>query len=134
MTARTRRVVPTEAQEQAAVLSWWASYCRTIKQDVRLLVAVPNGSVLAGDARQRAMQMNKLKATGLRLGFPDLLLLIPFWSKFAAGLAIEMKRIGEKARPEQLAYHELLRAQGYRVVVCAGFDAAKAAIVDYLEH
>ena len=38
--------------------------------------AVPNGSVLAGNPRQRGMQMNKLKATGLKLGCPDLFIII----------------------------------------------------------
>jgi hypothetical protein len=38
--------------------------------------AVPNGSVLAGNPKQRGMQMNKLKATGLKLGCPDLFIII----------------------------------------------------------
>lgn len=34
--------------------------------------AIPNGSVLAGTPAKRAMQMNKLKRTGLKVGAPDL--------------------------------------------------------------
>ncbi len=34
--------------------------------------AIPNGSVLAGNPKQRGMQMNKLKSTGLKNGAPDL--------------------------------------------------------------
>ena len=122
----------TESQEQRTLIEWWASYCRTIKQDERLLMSIPNGSVLAGDAKQRAIQMARLKREGLRLGAPDLLLAIPVWSKYKAGLFIEMKRIGEKARSEQVTFHDMLRDHGYRVVVCQGFDQAKAAIVEYL--
>ena len=36
-------------------------------------VAVPNGSVLAGDQKQRAIQMASLKRDGLTPGFPDLI-------------------------------------------------------------
>lgn len=36
----------------------------------------PNGSVLAGNPKQRGMQMNKLKATGLKPGAPDLFVLV----------------------------------------------------------
>lgn len=36
--------------------------------------SVPNGSVLAGDPQQRGRQMNKLKATGLKVGAPDLVI------------------------------------------------------------
>ena len=37
--------------------------------------SIPNGSVLAGNPTRRAMQMNKLKKTGLKLGAPDLFIL-----------------------------------------------------------
>ena len=37
-------------------------------------VHVPNGAHLAGTPTRRAMQMQKLKADGLRVGFPDLVL------------------------------------------------------------
>lgn len=39
--------------------------------------AIPNGSVLAGNEAQRAIQMRKLKATGLRPGMPDILIILP---------------------------------------------------------
>lgn len=48
--------------------------------------AVPNGSVLAGNPKQRGMQMNKLKSTGLKLGCPDLFIIIR-----GAVFAVEVK-------------------------------------------
>ncbi len=37
--------------------------------------AIPNGAVLAGDAKKRGMQMNRMKSTGFRVGAPDLFIL-----------------------------------------------------------
>lgn len=36
--------------------------------------AIPNGSVLAGNAAQRGRQMNRLKRTGLKVGAPDIVI------------------------------------------------------------
>lgn len=41
--------------------SWWT--------------ATANGAHLAGDARSRAMQANRMKATGIKKGTPDILIL-----------------------------------------------------------
>lgn len=77
-------------------------------------VAVPNGAVLAGDARQRAIQMNSLKKQGLKVGFPDLVALMPFGR---VGF-IEVKCAGEQLTDKQAAVHDYLIALGHRVVVC----------------
>ena len=128
-------MTPSESASQKAVCQWWASYCRTRGIDERLLVAVPNGSVLAGDSRQRAIQMAKLKATGFRVGFPDLMLLEQRLGSehLFFGLFIEMKKPGNKPTKEQAEYHDLLRRAGYNVVVCWSSDEAIRAIRGYLE-
>jgi len=52
---------------------------------------------------------------------------------FCCGLFIELKRRhGGVVSREQKEIHKLLRAQGYRVEVCKGADAAIQAIIDYL--
>lgn len=144
-----RAPLPTESQEQCAVISWWALYCKTKGLHENLLFMVPNGSVLAGDARGRAIQMARLKREGLRKGAPDLMLATPKFDcpringKFLVNLAkppvtlffglfVEMKRIGEKARPEQIVFADMLRRQGYSVVIAQGADEAIRAINGYL--
>jgi hypothetical protein len=43
-----------------------------------------------------------------------------------------MKRNGGRCTPEQKAFHEDLRAQGYRVEVCYGAQAAIDTITHYM--
>lgn len=77
-------------------------------------VHVPNGAVLAGDARARCQQMNALKKAGLKLGFPDL---ITFSRKGQIGF-IEVKSEGGRLSPEQKSCHEWLIVLGHKVSVC----------------
>jgi uncharacterized protein YkwD len=77
-------------------------------------VAVPNGAVLAGAARDRAIQMNSLKRQGLKVGFPDLLAIA---TDGRIGF-IEVKCEGEKLTDTQLAVHKWLASIGHRVTVC----------------
>lgn len=137
--------IASEAAEQSAVITWWSSYARTRGLDERLLIASANGAVLAGDAKHRAIQMARLKRTGLRVGVPDLFLaksrhakpievLADFEPTLFHGLWIEMKRVGGKATPEQVEMADVLRRQGYNVVLAEGFDEARRAIMGYLGH
>jgi len=57
----------TENQEQRALFQWIR----------RIAYSIPNGSVLAGDGKKRAMQMNMLKSTGLLVGCPDICVPLP---------------------------------------------------------
>ena len=132
-------VVPTESAEQASVIQWWVAYARTKGLDERLLFSVPNGSVLAGDARRRGIQMARLKREGLRPGVPDLMLARPKYSGLPgastglfAGLFVEMKRRGGKPSKHQVEYADLLRRSGYNVVIAQGFDEAVRAIRAYI--
>lgn len=128
-----KRPLPTESQEQQAVIAWWASYARTKQLDPRLLFAIPNA------AKRSYGLAARMRKEGLRSGVPDLMLTLPKtghngagWSLFS-GLFIEMKRIGAKPSPEQLAYIDLLRRQGYNALICYGADEAIRAIKAYCE-
>lgn len=90
-----------------------------------LLFAIPNGGargIITG-----AM----LKREGVRKGVPDLFLAIPLGE--CHGLFIEMKRQrGGEVDKAQKEMHEALRAAGYSVAVCKGFEAAMKEIKNYL--
>ena len=126
-----------EHGEQAALVNW-AKYRAATIPELRMLVSIPNGG-----KRDVAAGM-KLKSEGLKAGFPDLFLYVARHGYH--GLAIEMKRPEIKrlykelnqskgrVRPEQNKWHELLRTEGYAVVVCYGFEHARQVIEQYLDR
>jgi len=78
------------------------------------IVASANGAVLAGTPKQRAMQMNSLKASGLCVGFPDI-------TVYGGGRRIghiEVKLEGEPQGPKQIECQEWLEAMGHSYAVC----------------
>lgn len=114
--------VPTEHQEQKAVIQWFDRQHKAIRGR---LFAVPNG----GDRHE--IVAAKLKAEGVRKGVPDLWLPVP--RRGFHGLVIEMKRLkGSTTKPEQLDWLEFLGEQGYLVAVCKGSQAAIDTIQAYL--
>jgi hypothetical protein len=124
--------IPTEAQEQSCLLEWARHYRIGALLVADFLISIPNGSVLAGDPGQRARQMNKLKATGLRVGAYDLFLAYPV-PPFS-GLWIEMKtQKGGQVSDAQERFGALMDIAGYKTTVCLGWEAAKTAIVGYLK-
>lgn len=122
--------VPTEHQEQAAVIEWFDLYAPTVGLDPRLLFCVPNGS------SKSIAQAMKFKREGLRAGVPDLMLAVTnLYGRQdpICGLYVEMKRKhGSQLREDQAEMIALLTAQGYRCVVAKGADEAIAAIMEYL--
>lgn len=88
----------TEDNIQASIISYLA---RALPAD-SYFSAIPNGAVLAGDRIARGKQMNRMKATGLRPGAPDLFILargqfIAIEVKSATGrLAEAQKDAGDK--------------------------------------
>ena len=78
------------------------------------VVAVPNGAVLAGNPRQRAIQMNSLKADGLCVGFPDIVV-------YGGGRRvghIEVKLEGEYQSPKQIDCERWLTEMGHSYAIC----------------
>lgn len=82
------------------------------------VVHVPNGAVLAGNAKQRAIQMNSLKANGLTVGFPDLLV---YGGDRKLG-HIEVKLEGEAQSENQVKVQGWLEAWGHKYAVCRSLE------------
>ena len=78
-----------------------------------IAVHVPNGSVLAGGAAQRARQMNALKRAGLCVGFPDLIV----YSKGGSVCHLEVKTEGGKQSPAQKECQQWLEEMGHLYAV-----------------
>lgn len=107
----------TEAYEQIAVVD----YC-----DFKHIPIfhIPNG----GSRNKR--EAKNLKRQGVKPGIPDLC--IPVAKGGYHGLYIEMKAEGGKPTEKQLEWIELLNANGYRAVICFGFDEARETIDRYM--
>ena len=135
MVVKVKKIIPTEHQEQEAVVQWWAANRHVYGYLPDVLMAIPNGS-------HKSMAMAaKFKREGLRPGAPDLFLAV---QKYAlGGLFLEMKRMnwkppraGTKAHAKymvQQSFHEMLQTQNYRAVFCAGHNAAINEIQHYLK-
>lgn len=117
--------VPTEYDEQSALMEWAAVAQRKFPE-LEWLHASNNGvRVTIGTAI-------KMKKAGMKSGIPDLCL--PVARGGFHGLYVEMKRQkGGRVDTDQEVCHAFLRDAGYRVEVCRGWEAAKAAILDYLQ-
>jgi hypothetical protein len=116
--------LPTEHEEQAAVIRWAADHRQSIP-DLALLVHVPNGEYRDMNTAKR------LAAAGVRAGYPDLLLDAPRGPYH--GLRIELKRRkGGTVSVEQAAWLSALQERGYAAVVAHGAHEAVAAISAYL--
>jgi hypothetical protein len=128
-TATRRRTKPLESDEQKTVIAW-AALAQGTWPDLRLLHAVPNGYYGGKDRIAAAKHFNRLRAEGLRPGWPDLNLPVargPF-----IGLAIEMKRSGQTPTPEQVDFLGLLTKAGHRTRVCFSASEAIETLREYL--
>lgn len=107
---------PTEEVEQRYVVQYLEfRHCK--------FTAIPNSTYTPS-----WKQKWKNKETGLRAGFPDLVIIAN--GKF---FCIEMKRrTGGTVSPAQKDWHAALQAAGVPVYVCKGFDEAKKVIDSYL--
>lgn len=117
--------VPTEYQEQVAVMHW-VRLNKPARPNLALLIHVPNGGL------RNYTVAAKLKAEGVKSGFPDLFLPVPRGAYH--GLMIEMKRVtgGTVSKAQWWWIHELT-GKGYYAVICKGAAEAIRVIERYLD-
>lgn len=128
------RLVPSEHEEQAAFFAW-AEIEKARIPELEELFAVPNFSGRLGNVPPVAAirQAELLNAEGRKKGVEDVLLLIPR-GRYHGWLG-ETKRVDatdSDVRAEQRWWHVRHRARGYRVDVCKGCEALRAAVLAYL--
>lgn len=120
----------SEDGHQAALFCYCAMNYTNHPQ-LRWLFAIPNGG--SRDIREA----NKLLATGVKRGVPDLCLPVP--RNQYAGLFIELKRpnslgkLAGKPSEEQLEWMDFLREQGYMCRLCFGWEQARDCLLEYLK-
>ena len=114
---------PESLNQQA--LFQWTAYNEVKHPELKLLFHIPNGG-----KRYKATAI-RLKKEGVKSGVPDLCLPVARHDKH--GLYVEMKAYKGKLSDNQKDWKEALEKQGYLVMVCWGWEAARDAILWYLE-
>jgi hypothetical protein len=125
-TAAPRKPRHPESEVQRAFVARWRLDPRTRDWPA---CAVPNGG------RRGIVEASILKAEGVSRGVPDWLCFRPGHMPHGTpctGLAIEFKRPDKRTRatPEQLAWHQQLRACGWRVEIARSAEEAWAIVSD----
>jgi hypothetical protein len=116
---------PLEFMEQSQLIAWADDPANRLRYpELEGLMHVPNGG-----KRTKAVAA-KLKATGVRPGYPDLVLDAARGRYH--GWRGELKVRGGRPSELQLVWHERLRLAGYRVDVVIGWEAMRDRLVDYL--
>ena len=126
---------PSEHEEQSVVVEWAGEMVRWKKYpELAGLFAIPNGVKYSGDYRNRAQWAAKMRAEGLRAGFPDLCL--PIARRGFNSLFIEMKslRKGAVETEEQVEWIRWLNDHGNHAVVCKGAKVAIEKLLWYVGY
>lgn len=121
-----KKYIPTEADEQEAVIRW-AKLSEGKYPELKLLHHIPNGG------SRHPAEAAHLKRQGVKAGVPDLHL--PVARNGYNSLYIEMKRADKSAKPTTLQkqWGVDLTAEGNKWICCHGAEEAIEALKEYLE-
>lgn len=125
----------SESDEQKSVIKR-----ARLSRETRSIFSIPNGAHLKGNLKQRAIQMNILKAEGFMPGASDLVLPEPIMFRpllpgECHGLYLEMKRTGDsRTSNQQLAFGEMVTERGYEFAVAHGLDEALYILEQYVKR
>lgn len=119
--------VPMDEHQHQKHLMIWARFSESRFPCLRLLFAVPNA------ARRTKAERGRMLEEGLRAGVPDLCLPVP--RQGYHGLFIELKVDRKKSRATRLQREWLtaLREQGYKAVICYGWEEGARVLQEYLQ-
>jgi len=128
-----RAMRSTEHDIQSALFCW-AQLQKACYPELALMFAIPNGGKREKRQDRKGRWFSptaqKLKREGVKAGIPDIFL--PCARGGSHGLFIEMKAPDGKVSPEQARVHQLLRKEGYAVIVCYSLESAITLITWYL--
>lgn len=113
----------TEHGHQTALFAW-AALNRASFPELEWMFAIKNAEKAGKIAGALA------KAEGVRKGVSDIFL--PVARHGMHGLFIEMKKPGEKAKPDQLTFGAWIQKENYGFVVCDHWEKARDIIIQYL--
>jgi hypothetical protein len=91
------------------------------------MVHVPNGVVLGGNARQRAIQMAALKRDGFKVGFPDLII----YNSDGRVAHIEVKAEAGRQSDKQKECQTQLENLGHHYAVCRSVDDVAESLEEW---
>lgn len=125
----------SETKEQQALIE----YAMHVPELRDTIFAVPNGAHLAGDGKQKAIQIARLKREGLRPGVFDLVVPVPILRRpleigEAAGLFLEMKTRSGSVSKDQQSWGEIVRAVGYEAEIAFGLDHGIRILDSYVKR
>jgi len=109
----------SEHIEQCLLIKW-----ASLIPELNCLFSVPNGG------HRHVAVAAKLKREGVKAGVPDLML--PIARGGFNGMFIEMKAPKGRLSDVQTIWLGRLSNNGYKAVVCFGFEDAKKSIIEYL--
>ena len=118
----------SESTEQIAVVDWFRLQYPKLR-----LIAIPNGQWVAGEGARKFALINKYKREGLTAGVSDLFLAHSDGQHH--GLWLEMKDQGKtlsSVSADQRQWMKDMNDAGYIAKWAAGFEQAKAIIIDYI--
>lgn len=118
------RPVPSEDDEQRALVQWCTAVALPHESRFDLLYHIPNGKYRTTAAA------GQLKAMGVKRHVPDFFLSVARHGFH--GCYVELKALDGSVPPGQKALHAQLREQGYFVAVAFGWVAAARELCQYL--
>ena len=112
-----------EDNEQICLMEWATAQSGKFPE-LSLIFHIPNGG------KRNAREAARFKRMGVKAGVPDLFLPVPRGG--CHGLFIELKAPRGKLSDYQRGWIKSLKASGYAVSVCYGYDEARQDILHYL--
>jgi hypothetical protein len=116
----------TELEHQRELFRWADGEIQRGRKSLLLLGAIPNGLKML-----RWPALKNPSGLGFHRGMPDIYFLRPCGGWHGLFIELKSKRPNARANAGQMEMLNILEKNGYRSMVCRGYDGAIEAINDY---